>query len=52
MVRQQFPKGGEQAAMLLPFFAGQAAEQLINEKALVAEAHRMGLARQRRRTAR
>lgn len=43
MVRQQFPKGGEQAAMLLPFFAGQAAEQLINEKALVAEAHRMGL---------
>jgi peptidyl-prolyl cis-trans isomerase D len=43
MVRQQFPKGGEQAAMLLPFFAGQAAEQLINEKALVAEARRMGL---------
>jgi peptidyl-prolyl cis-trans isomerase D len=28
---------------LLPFFAGQAAEQLINEKALIAEAHRMGL---------
>jgi peptidyl-prolyl cis-trans isomerase D len=43
MVRQQFPSGGEQAAMLLPFFAGQAAEQLINEKALVAEAHRLGL---------
>jgi len=43
MVRQQFPKGGEQAAMLLPFFAGQAAEQLINEKALVAEARRIGL---------
>src|SRR5882757_985056 len=43
MVRQQFPKGGEQAAMLLPFFAGQAAEQLISEKALVAEARRMGL---------
>jgi peptidyl-prolyl cis-trans isomerase D len=43
MVRQQFPKGGEQAGMLLPFFAGQAAEQLINEKALVAEARRMGL---------
>ena len=42
-VRQQFPKGGEQAAMLLPFFAGQAAEQLINEKALVAEARRIGL---------
>jgi len=29
--------------MLLPFFAGQAAERLINEKALVAEAHRFGL---------
>ncbi len=29
--------------MLLPIFAGQAAEQLINQKALVAEAHRMGL---------
>src|SRR6266850_2581640 len=43
MVRQQFPKGGEQAAMLLPLFAGQAAEQLISEKALVAEARRMGL---------
>jgi len=43
MIRQQFPKGGEQAAMLMPFFAGQAAEQLINLKALVAEARRMGL---------
>jgi peptidyl-prolyl cis-trans isomerase D len=43
MVRQQFPNGGAQASMLLPFFAGQAAEQLINEKALVAEAHRLGL---------
>jgi peptidyl-prolyl cis-trans isomerase D len=43
MVRQQFPKGGEQAAMLLPLFAGQAAEQLISEKTLVAEARRMGL---------
>ena len=43
MVQQQFPRGGAQAAMLLPFFAGQAAERLINEKALVAEARRMGL---------
>src|SRR5271157_1127169 len=43
MIRQQFPKGGPQASMLMPYFAGQAAEQLINEKALVAEAHRMGL---------
>jgi peptidyl-prolyl cis-trans isomerase D len=43
MIRQQFPKGGPQAGMLLPYFASQAAERLINEKALVAEAHRMGL---------
>ncbi|MGA7647770.1 MAG: peptidyl-prolyl cis-trans isomerase [Terriglobales bacterium] len=43
MIRQQFPKGGPQASMLLPYFASKAAEQLINEKALVAEAHRMGL---------
>jgi peptidyl-prolyl cis-trans isomerase D len=43
MIRQQFPRGGPQASMLLPYFASQAAEQLINEKALVAEAHRMGL---------
>src|SRR5258708_6930332 len=43
MIRQQFPKGGPQASMLLPYLASQAAEQLINEKALVAEAHRMGL---------
>jgi len=43
MIRQQFPRGGAQASALLPFFASQAAEQLINEKALVAEAHRMGL---------
>jgi peptidyl-prolyl cis-trans isomerase D len=43
MIRQQFPRGGPQASMLLPYFASQAAEQLINEKALVAEGHRMGL---------
>ncbi len=43
MVRQQFPRGGPQASMLLPYFAAQAAEQLINQKALVAEARRMGL---------
>ncbi len=43
MIRQQLPQGGPQASMLLPMFAGQAAEQLINQKALVAEAHRMGL---------
>jgi peptidyl-prolyl cis-trans isomerase D len=43
MVRQQFPRGGAQANMLLPFFSSQAAQQLINEKAIVAEARRMGL---------
>ena len=43
MVRQQFPRGSAQANMLLPFFASQAAEQLINEKAIVSEARRMGL---------
>jgi peptidyl-prolyl cis-trans isomerase D len=43
MVAQQFPRGGPQASMLLPYFASQAAEQLINEKALVVEAHRLGL---------
>jgi len=32
-----------QASMLMPLFAGQAAQQLISEKALVAEAHRLGL---------
>jgi peptidyl-prolyl cis-trans isomerase D len=43
MIRQQFPRGGPQASMLMPYFTSQAAEQLINQKALVAEAHRMGL---------
>ncbi|MGO9405151.1 MAG: peptidyl-prolyl cis-trans isomerase [Terriglobales bacterium] len=43
MIRQQFPRGGAQASMLLPYFSGQAAEQLINEKTLVAEAHHLGL---------
>jgi peptidyl-prolyl cis-trans isomerase D len=42
MVRRQFPKGGEQANMLLPFFSSQAAEQLIEQKALLAEADRLG----------
>ena len=43
LIRQQFPQGGAQAAMLMPYFANQAAEQLINLRALVAEAHRLGL---------
>ncbi len=43
MVRQQFPRGGAQASMLLPYFASQAAEQLITRGAIVAEAQRLGL---------
>jgi peptidyl-prolyl cis-trans isomerase D len=42
-VEQQFPRGGAQAASLLPLFAGQAAQQLINEKVLLNEANRLGL---------
>jgi peptidyl-prolyl cis-trans isomerase D len=43
MLRQQFPKGGGQEATLLPFFASQAAQNLISRKALLAEAERLGL---------
>ena len=43
MVQQQFPRGGSQASMLLPFFASQAAQQLIQRQALVAEAEHLGL---------
>ncbi len=42
MIRQQF-RNNAQAAMLLPYFESQAAEQLINQKILIAEARRMGL---------
>ena len=43
MLQQQFPRGGAQASMLLPFFAQRAADNLINEKIILAEARRMGL---------
>jgi len=43
MLRQQFPRGGEQTEMLLPYFAERAAQTLISRKALVAEAERLGL---------
>jgi peptidyl-prolyl cis-trans isomerase D len=43
MVRRQFPRGGAQASMLLPFFASQAAQQLIQRQAIIAEAERLGL---------
>jgi peptidyl-prolyl cis-trans isomerase D len=43
MVEQQFPRGGPQAQQLMPYFAGRAAQNLINEKVLLVEANRMGL---------
>jgi peptidyl-prolyl cis-trans isomerase D len=43
MLQQQFPRGGAQASALLPFFAQRAADNLINEKLILAEARRMGL---------
>jgi peptidyl-prolyl cis-trans isomerase D len=43
MVQRQNPRGGPQSAMLLGIFSRQAAQQLINEKVMVAEAHRLGL---------
>jgi peptidyl-prolyl cis-trans isomerase D len=43
MLQQQFPQGGAQASMLLPFFAQRAADTLINRKLLIVEAERLGL---------
>ena len=43
MLQRQMPQGGANASMLLPYFARQAADQLITRQALVAEAGRMGL---------
>src|SRR5258707_13842475 len=43
MVEQQFPRGGAQVNMLLPFFAQRAFDDLVNERVLVVEARRMGL---------
>jgi peptidyl-prolyl cis-trans isomerase D len=43
MLQQQMPQGGAKMAMLLPFFAQRAAEQLITRQALLSEAHHMGL---------
>jgi len=42
MLQQQMPQGGPNMAMLLPFFAQRAAEQLITKQALMDEAQRMG----------
>src|SRR6202051_91809 len=43
MLRQQFPQGGAQTDMLLPYFTQRAAQTLISRKAFVAEAERLGL---------
>jgi peptidyl-prolyl cis-trans isomerase D len=43
MLQQQMPQGGANMAMLLPFFAQRAADQLIVRQALLSEAGRMGL---------
>jgi len=43
LLEEQFPQGGAQASMLLPFFAQQAVNQLILRKAVLAEAERLGL---------
>jgi peptidyl-prolyl cis-trans isomerase D len=43
MLKQQFPRGGAQVSMLLPFFTSRAAENLINQKAVLEEADRLGL---------
>jgi len=44
MVKQQFRgQNSPMAVQLIPYFAGQAADRLITQKALVAEAKRMGL---------
>jgi peptidyl-prolyl cis-trans isomerase D len=43
LVQQQYPQMASQAQMLVPMFARQAAQQLIDRKALLAEARRFGL---------
>ena len=43
MMQQQFPRGTAMASQLMPYFANQAVQQLIMQKAVLAEARRMGL---------
>ena len=43
MIQQQFPRAGAQVSALMPYFAKQAAEQLISGKVILAEAERLGL---------
>jgi len=43
MLQQQMPQGGPNMAMLLPYFAQRAADQLIIRESLLAQATKMGL---------
>jgi peptidyl-prolyl cis-trans isomerase D len=43
MIQQQYPQMAAQASMFMPFVARQAAQQLIDQKALLVEAQRLGL---------
>jgi peptidyl-prolyl cis-trans isomerase D len=43
LLQQQFPRGSAMAGQLLPYFASQAVQQLIMQKAVLSEAQRMGL---------
>ncbi|MGA9041836.1 MAG: peptidyl-prolyl cis-trans isomerase [Terriglobales bacterium] len=43
MIEQQYPQMAAQASMLIPIVARQAAQQLIDQKALLVEAQRLGL---------
>jgi peptidyl-prolyl cis-trans isomerase D len=43
MIKTQFPQAGAQANMLRPYFSQRAVDQLIGQKAMLFEAHRLGL---------
>lgn len=43
MLQQQFPQGGAQMAALLPFFTQRAADNLIDQQVILAEASHLGL---------
>ena len=43
MIRQQGPQAQSQAALFRQFFSQRAVDQLINQKAMLVEAHRLGL---------
>lgn len=43
LIQQEFPRGGPEVAAIMPLANRQAAEQLITQKAMLAEAHRVGL---------